>query len=108
MRNTYWLIPLIIAGCATAPRDDYKLRRDIAGLNLVKTSMSEARAVLADQKFVCGKDAEPYAGSLLKTADCKRTIRGIGCQDDEQVTLEFKLETGLVERVSTRRINGCN
>jgi hypothetical protein len=108
MRKSYWFIPLVIAGCATAPRDDYKLRRDIAGLNLVKMSMNEARAVLADQKFVCGKETEPYAGSLLKTADCKRAIRGIGCQDDEQVTLEYKPETGLVERVSTRRINGCN
>ena len=108
MRTSYWLIPLIVAGCATVPRDDYKLRRDIASLNLVKMSMTEARSVLADQKFVCGKDAEPYAGSLLKSAECKRAIRGIGCQDDEQVTLEFKLETGLVERVSTRRINGCN
>jgi hypothetical protein len=108
MRKSYWIISIVIAGCATAPRDDYKLRRDIAGLNLVKTSMTEARAVLADQKFVCGKDADPYAGSLLKSADCKRAIRGIGCQDDEQVTLEYKPETGLVERVSTRRINGCN
>ena len=108
MRKRYWLIVLLIAGCATAPRDDYKLRRDIAGLNMVKMSINEARALLAEQKFVCGKDTDPYAGSLLKSTECKRAIRGIGCQDDEQVTLEYKPETGLVERVSTRRINGCN
>jgi hypothetical protein len=108
MRLGSWLIAILIAGCATGPRDDFKLRRDIAGLNLVKMPIAEARTRLAGQGFACEKDTEPYAGSLLRSAYCVRVIPGIGCKDDEHVTLEFRTESSLVERVTTGRKNGCN
>lgn len=108
MRLSFLLIPIFIAGCATGPRDDFKLRRDIAGLNLVKMPITEARTRLAGQGFACEKDTEPYAGSLHKSVYCARVIPGIGCKDDEHVTLEFRAETALVERVATGRKNGCN
>jgi hypothetical protein len=108
MRLSFWLIAISIAGCATGPRDDFKLRRDIAGLNLVKMPITDARTRLAGQGFACEKDTEPYAGSLLRSVYCARVIPGIGCKDDEHVTLEYRAETSLVERVVTGRKNGCN
>ena len=108
MRLGFWLIAIFIAGCATGPRDDFKLRRDIAGLNLVKMPIAEARTRLAGQGFACEKETGPYAGSLLKSVYCARAIPGIGCKDDEHVTLEYRAENSLVERVATGRKNGCN
>ena len=108
MRFCFYLIAIFIAGCAIGPRDDYKLRRDIAGMNLVKMPIAEARTRLAGHGFVCEKDTAQYEGSFLRSAYCTRTIRGLGCHDDENVTLEYSVETSLVERVATGRINGCN
>ena len=108
MRLSFWLIAIFMAGCATGPRDDFKLRRDIASLNLVKMPIADARTRLAEHRFVCDKDTEQYAGSFLKSVYCTRTIPGIGCKDDEHVTLEYRAETGLVERFATGRKNGCN
>ena len=108
MRFSSWLIALFLAGCATGPRDDFKLRRDIAGLNLVKMPIADARALLSGHGFVCEKDSSPYEGSFLRSASCTRAIQGLGCRDDEQVTLEYRTESGLVERVATGRKNGCN
>ena len=104
----FCFIAACMTACATGPRDDYKLRRDIAGLNLVKMPITDARTRLAGQGFSCEKDTEPYAGSLLKSVYCARVIQGIGCKDDEHVTLDYQLETALVERVATGRKNGCN
>jgi len=108
MRLGFCVIALFIAGCATGPRDDFKLRRDIAGLNLVKMPITDAGARLGGQGFTCEKDTEPYAGSLLRSVYCVRVIPGIGCKDDEHVTLEFRADSSLVERVTTGRKNGCN
>ena len=108
MRNSFWLIAVVLTGCATVPRDDFKLRRDIAGMNLVKMPIADARARLAGQGFVCEKDSGQYAGSFLRTASCMRAIPGIGCRDEEQVTLEYAVESGLVDRVATGRKNNCN
>ena len=102
------LIAISLAACATAPRDDYKLRRDIADLHMVNMPVTEARTLLAGHRFICEKDADQYAGSLLKSVNCSRRIEGLGCRDDEQVTLEFNVNTNLVERVATGRKNGCN
>jgi hypothetical protein len=103
-----WLIAILSNGCATGPRDDFKLRRDIAAMNLVKMSVPEASERLARDRFVCAKDIEPYAGSFMRSAYCERTIPGIGCKDEEHVTLEFRVESGLIERFTTGRKNGCN
>jgi hypothetical protein len=108
VRFSFWLIAACMTACATGPRDDYKLRRDIAGLNLVKMPIADARTRLAGQGFACEKDTEPYAGSLLRSVYCVRVIQGIGCKDDEHVTLDYRPETALVERVATGRKNGCN
>ncbi len=108
MRVSYWLIALLLAGCATGPRDDFKLRRDIAGMNLVKMPIADARAALSGYGFSCEKDSSQYEGSFLRSAYCSREIRGIGCRDEEHVTLEYRTESGLVERVATGRKNGCN
>ena len=108
MRISFWFIAAFITACATGPRDDFKLRRDIASLNLVKMPIADARTRLAEPGFVCEKDTEPYAGSFFKSVYCVRVIPGIGCRDDEHVTLEYRTETGLVERVTTGRKNGCN
>jgi hypothetical protein len=108
MRFGFLLAALLVAGCATGPRDDYKLRRDIADLHIVKMPIGEARTLLANHKFTCEKDTAQYAGSLLRTVICARRIQGIGCRDDELVTLEFSVDTNLVERLATGRKNGCN
>ncbi len=108
MRFSFLLIAIFLAGCATAPRDDYKLRRDIADLHIVKMPIADARTLLAEHKFTCEKDTVQYAGSPLRSVICARRIQGIGCRDDELVTLEFSVDTNLVERVATGRKNGCN
>jgi hypothetical protein len=99
---------LILAGCATGARDDFKLRRDIDGLHLVKMPIEGAKARLAAHGFVCEKDTVPYEGSFLRSVYCVRTIKGLGCRDDEHVTLEYVAESSLVDRFATGRKNGCN
>ena len=108
MRLSVWLTLVVLIGCATVPRDDFKLRRDIAGMNLVKMPLADARTVLSGQGFACDKESAQYAGSFLRTAFCTRAIPGIGCRDEEQVTLEYGVESGLVDRVATGRKNACN
>ena len=108
MRVTLCLIALIFSGCATGPRDDYKLRRDIADLHIVNMPIEEARALLAGRAFICEKDTVPYEGSFLRAVYCARPVQGIGCRDDEHVTLEYRLDTKLVDRVASGRKNGCN
>jgi len=107
-RPGFWLIAVFLTGCATVARDDFKLRRDIADMNLVKMPLADARTVLSGQGFACGKDSGQYAGSLLRSVDCAHPVPGIGCRDEERVTLEYSVETGLVERVATGRKNDCN
>ncbi len=99
---------LILAGCAIGARDDFKLRRDIDGLHLVKMPIEGAKARLAAHGFVCEKDTVPYEGSFLRSVYCVRTIKGLGCRDDEHVTLEYVAESSLVDRFATGRKNGCN
>jgi hypothetical protein len=108
MRLSFWLIAVFLTGCATVARDDFKFRRDIAGLNLVKMPVADARARLAGQGFACGQDFAQYAGSLLRSVDCTRAIPGLACRDVEHVTLEYQVESGLVERFTTGRNNACN
>lgn len=108
MRLNLGLIFIFLAGCATGPRDDFKLRRDIAGMNLVKMTVPQASAKLSGNGFACAKDAEQYAGSFMRSVYCERTIAGLGCKDEEQVTLDYRVESGLVERFTTGRKNGCN
>jgi len=102
------LLILLVSACATGARDDFKLRRDIDGLHLVKMPIEGAKARLAAQGFVCEKYTVPYEGSFLRSVYCVRTIRGIGCRDDEHVTLEYGAESSLVDRFATGRKNGCN
>ena len=99
---------LALTACATGARDDFKLRRDIDGLHLVKMPLDGAKARLAARGFACDKDTVPYEGSLLRSIYCVRTIAGIGCRDDEHVTLEYSVESSLVDRYATGRKNGCN
>jgi hypothetical protein len=109
MRLSIWLIAVFLTGCATVARDDFKFRRDIAGLNLVKMPIADARARLAGQGFACEKGSSAqYAGSLLRSVDCTHAIPGLACRDVEHVTLEYQVESGLVERVATGRNNACN
>ena len=108
MRPALCLIALFLAGCATTARDDFKLRRDIDRLNLTTIPVAAARARLSGQGFTCEKEYEQYAGSLLRSVYCTRPIPGIACRDNEHVTLEYRTESGLVDRVTTGRANGCN
>ena len=108
MRLNIGLLCILMAGCATGARDDFKLRREIAAMNLVKMSVSEASERLSRDRFLCAKDTEPYAGSFMRSVYCERTIPGIGCKDEEHVTFEYRAESDLVERFATGRKNGCN
>ena len=103
-----WLFLIMLVGCATGPRDDFKLRRDIAGMNLVKMTVPQASERLSARGFLCAKDAEQYAGSFMRSVYCERTIAGLGCKDEEHVTLDYRVESGLVERFTIGRKNGCN
>jgi hypothetical protein len=107
VRLAFWLMALLLTGCATEVRDDFKLRKDIDNLNLTKTPIAAARVRLSELGFICDKGYEPYANSLLRAVSCKRTVPGFACRDDEQVSLEYQAESGLVERVTTRRANTC-
>ena len=102
------LLILLVSACATGARDDFKLRRDIDGLHLAKMPIEGAKARLAANGFVCEKDTVPYEGSFLRSVYCVRTIKGIGCRDDEHVTLEYVAESSLVDRFASGRKNGCN
>ena len=108
VRPGLWLITLFLTGCATGPRDDFRLRRDIDNLNLMTIPIATARARLFEKGFTCEKEYEPYAGSPLRTVYCTHPIPGIACRDNEHVTLEYRAESGLVDRVTTGRANGCN
>src|SRR3954452_18596420 len=108
MHSCLLIFAMFIAGCATGSRDDYKLRTDIADLHMVNMPIVDARKLLAGRKFICAKDTAQYEGSFLRTVECTRAVQGIGCRDDEGVTLDYKADTGLVERVTTGRKNGCN
>lgn len=108
MRIHLWLVVLFLTGCATVPRDDYLFRRDIAKLNLTKIPIEAARARLAEHGFVCEKDYKQFADSLFRSVICTHTIPGIACRDDQNVMLEYRPESGLVDRVTTGQTGRCN
>ena len=106
-RISLWFIALFLTGCATGLRDDYKLRRDIDSLGLTKMPIATARAALSGQGFVCEQDYRRYAGAPHISVECTHTVPGIACKDNEHVALEYRPESGLVDRVTTRRANNC-
>ena len=77
-------------------------------MNLVKMTVPQASDKLSGRGFKCAKDAEQYVGSFMRSVYCERTIAGLGCKDEEHVTLDYRVESGLVERFTTGRKNGCN
>jgi hypothetical protein len=106
-RLGFWLSAVFLAGCATAPRDDLRLRRDIERLNLTTIPIAAARARLSERGFVCANEYERYAGSPLRTIVCTHAVPGLACRDEENVTLEYRVDSGLVDRVATSRANAC-
>lgn len=107
MRLGIWSIALFLTGCATGLRDDLGLRRDIERMGLTKMPVATARARLSEQKFVCEKDYQRYADAPHISVECTRAVAGIACKDNEHVSLEYRPESGLVDRVTTRRANNC-
>ncbi len=85
----------------------FTLRRDIDNLNLYKMPITVARARLSEQGFVCGKDYERYPDALLKSVYCTHSVSGFVCREDEHVLLEYWVDSGLVDRVTTGRSNTC-
>lgn len=88
-------------------RDDLKLRRDINSLGLTKMPIATARAKLAEQGFVCEKDYQRYADAPHISVECTHVVPGIACRDNENVSLEYRADSGLVDRVTTARANSC-
>ena len=76
-------------------------------LGLTKMPIATARAALSGQGFVCEQDYRRYADAPHISVECTHPVPGIACKDNEHVALEYRPESGLVDRVTTRRANNC-